>query len=88
VGVNWAFRDLSPSIHLSIYPSIHLSIYPSIGSLAQLTEISKIIYRRLFTSIAPNGMVLTVNLTVNFFSVFCFGILPSSQYAERARAYK
>ena len=53
-GSELAFRDLSPST----------------GSRAQLTEISKIIYRRLSTSIAPKRMVLTVNLTVKFFSVF------------------
>jgi len=33
-------------------------------------------------------MILTVNLTVKVFSVFCFGILPSSQYAERGKPYK
>jgi len=57
------------------------------GSIA-IYRLPGVTYRRLSTSIAPKQMVLTVNVTVKFFSLFCFGILPSSQYAERGKPYK
>jgi len=54
-----------------ILPSIWTRIWFSRSVSAYFTEISKISYRRLSTSIAPKRMVLTVNLTVKILSPFC-----------------
>ena len=71
MGVNRAFRDLSPSIGSRS------------NSLNLKDHLSPFIY--IYRSQRVN---LTVDLTVKFFSVFCFGILPSSHYTERGKPYK